>query len=322
MRRSGWRHNHTFGGTVLRLAAFRLLLTKTVFLTGTAVLAVALAASAAQAQTPVSPDLTPPKLDLQKFLDQSKALHNNNPQAPGSLTAQGPGSVMDVASAPRAEPVKALPKASADAIDRVLSLTSGSIDDAAVSRGLAAGNGRAPAIPTMQNLDRATARAVVEAFQTPGGLTAYDKAQIAATAAADPDLEERIALVRTIYRVDGTDALVRHFVSTQHMRLIITEVNNHVNIAGLSEPEKYRLAAIAAAAQTELEDKILDMDARLQAKSLSKPELMQLIAAFDSEAQRKLTDLRLKDDGKLDRGIELDVAMAQIQILRKYESGQ
>ena len=305
-----------FGGTVLRLAVFRSLFT------GTALLAAVLTASAVNAQTTVAPDLTPPPLDLQKFLEQSKALHDNNPQAPGSLTAQGSGSVMDVAAAPRTDVAKPLPKASADAIDRVLSLTSGSIDDAAVSRGLAAGAARVPAIPTMQNLDRATARAVVEAFRTPGGLTAYDKAQIAATASADPDLEERIALVRTIYRVDGTDALIRHFVSTQHMRLIITEVNNHVNIAGLSDAEKYRLAAIAAAAQTELEDKILDMDARLQANSLSKPELMQLIAAFDSDAQRKLTDLRLKDDGKLDRGIELDIAMAQIQILRKYESDQ
>lgn len=299
----------------MRLAAFRLLLT------GTALLA-ALTASTVHAQTSVTPDLTPPPLDLQKFLAQSKLLHDNNPQAPGSLTAQGSGSVMDVASAPRVDTAKPLPKASADAIDRVLSLTSGSIDDAAVSRGLAAGAARTPAIPTTQNLDRATARAVVEAFQTPGGLTAYDKAQIAATSAADADLEERIALVRTIYRVDGTDALVRHFISTQHMRLIITEVNNHVNIAGLSDPEKYRLAAIAAAAQTELEDKVLNMDARLQAQSLSKPELMQLIAAFDSEAQRKLTELRLKDDGKLDRRIELNIAAAQIQILQRYEDGE
>lgn len=299
----------------MRLAAFRLLLT------GTALLA-ALTASTVHAQTSVTPDLTPRPLDLQKFLAQSKLLHDNNPQAPGSLTAQGSGSVMDVTSAPRVDTAKPLPKASADAIDRVLSLTSGSIDDAAVSRGLAAGAARTPAIPTTQNLDRATARAVVEAFQTPGGLTAYDKAQIAATSAADADLEERIALVRTIYRVDGTDALVRHFISTQHMRLIITEVNNHVNIASLSDPEKYRLAAIAAAAQTELEDKVLNMDARLQAQSLSKPELMQLIAAFDSEAQRKLTELRLKDDGKLDRRIELNIAAAQIQILQRYEDGE
>lgn len=304
-----------FGGTVLRLAAFRLLFT------GTALLA-ALTASAVGAQTAVAPDLTPPPLDLQKFLAQSKQLHDNNPQAPGSLTAQGSGSVMDVASARRVDTAKPLPKASADAIDRVLNLTSGSIDDAAVSRGLAAGAARTPAIPTTQNLDRATARAVVEAFQTPGGLTAYDKAQIAATSAVDADLEERIALVRTIYRVDGTDALIRHFISSQHMRLIITEVNNHVNIAGLSDPEKYRLAAIAATAQTELEDKVLTMDARLQAQSLSKPELMQLIAAFDSEAQRKLTDLRLKDDGKLDRRIELNIAAAQIQILQRFEDGE
>jgi hypothetical protein len=300
----------------LRLATFRLLFT------GTALLATALIASTVNAQTSVAPDLTPPPLDLQKFLEQSKALHDNNPQAPGSLTAQGSGSVTNIAAAATAEMRRPLPRASAEAIDRVLTLTSGSIDDAAVSRGLAAGNARVPAIPTMQSLDRATARAVVEAFQTPGGLTAYDKAQIAAAGAVDAELEERIALVRTIYRVDGTDALIRHFVSTQHMRLIITEVNNHVNIAGLSEPEKYRLAAIAAAAQTELEDKVLDMDARLQAKSLSKPELMQLIGAFDSDAQRKLTELKLKDDGKLDRGIELDIAMAQIQILRKFESGQ
>lgn len=269
----------------------------------------------------VAPDMTPPKLDLNKFLEQSKALHDNNPQAPGSLTALGPKNLAEIA-APKTPVSAPLPKASAEAIDRVLALTAGGeVDSTAVADGLSVGMGRTPAIPAMQSLDRATARAVVEAFSAPGGMTAYDKAQIAAAGSTNPELDERIALVRTVYRVDGTDALVRRFVATQHMRLIITEVNNHIDISRLSESEKYRMAAIAAAAQTELEDKILDMDARLQAQNLSKPELMTLIAAFDTEAQRKMTQMRLADDGKLDRAVDLEIKLAQIQIVKKFESG-
>jgi len=271
-----------------------------------------------------TPDLTPPVLDLKTFLAQSKSLHDTNPEAPNSLAAKSTPNVATQIAQPSQTN---LPKASSDAIDRVLALTTGGdaqVDQASNTRGLSKMQGHMPAIPTMDSLDHATAQAVVSAFHTPGGMTAYDQAQNAAAAAVAPNpaLEERIAMVRTLYRVDGTDALVRHFVATQHMKLIITEVNNHVDISRLSDSEKYRMATIAASAETELEEKILNMNARTQATSLTKTELMQLITAFDSDAQRKQTQQRLGDTGKLDRAIDLEMRLAQIQIIKLYESGQ
>ncbi len=263
-----------------------------------------------------TPDMTPPKLDLNTFLAQSQALHTTTPQVPSSVTAQGG----DVATP--AKPVSAADQA---AIDEVLTLSghAPTLTASALAKGLAMGQGRLPTLPAMVDLDHATAQAMVAAFSRAAGITAEGQAQIAASAAsADPVMDEKIGLVRTLYRVDGTDALLRHFVATEHMRLIITEVNNHVEINKLSETDKYRLSAIAAQAETDLEEKILTMDARAQAAHLSKPELLQLIAAFDSDAQRKQTTLRLADSGKLDRAVDLDTKMAQIQIVRTYEAGQ
>ncbi len=305
-----------FGGLVLPLVSFRHLR----YACAVAVLA-SLNAAVAFAG---APDMTPPTLNLQTFLAQSKALHAANPEVPNSLAAKGS---VDVAAQTAPTARTSLPKASADAIDRVLAMAEGGgaqVDQASTTRGLSKMQGNMPAIPSMDSLDHATAQAVVAAFHTPGGMTAYDQAQNAAAtaAAANPELDERVAMVRTLYRVDGTDSLIRHFVATQHMKLIITEVNNHIEISHLTDAEKYRMATIAASAETELEEKILTMDARLQAVNLSKTELMQLITAFDSDAQRKMTQQRLGDTGKLDRAVDLEMRLAQIQIVKAYEADQ
>ena len=51
-------------------------------------------------------------------------------------------------------------------------------------------------------------------------------------------------------------------------------------------------------------------------------DLLQLLAAFDTDAQRKLTAVRLGDNGKTDSLAELDIRLAQYQIVKQYESGQ
>ncbi len=166
---------------------------------------------------------------------------------------------------------------------------------------------------------------MLAAFKAPAGQSPNQPAESAATFAAapvtDPAVEERIDLARAVYRIDGTDALVRHFIATQHMKLIIEEVARHIDFSKLSEADKYRLAAIAAVAQTELEDKVIRMNAMVQAQTLSKPELLQLLAAYDNDTQRKLTDMRLHDDGKVDRDAELDIRLAQFQIVKAFEAG-
>ncbi len=189
-----------------------------------------------------------------------------------------------------------------------------------ITYGLAVGQGAAPLVPASANFDHETAVAVLAAFKTPAGQTAESAATYAAAPVTDPAVEERIDLARAVYRIDGTDALVRHFIATQHMKLIIEEVARHIDFSKLSESDKYRLAAIAAVAQTELEDKVIRMNALVQAQTLSKPELLQLLAAYDNDSQRKLTDMRLHDDGKVDRAAELDIRLAQFQIVKAFES--
>ncbi|MDV6331784.1 hypothetical protein [Asticcacaulis sp. 201] len=191
---------------------------------------------------------------------------------------------------------------------------------AEITYGLAAGQGVAPSVPVTDAFVHDTAIAVVAAFQKSDRKTADAVATYAATPALDPAVEERVALAQAVYKIDGTDALIRHFVAVTHMRLIIQEVARHIDFSKMSETDKYRLAAIAAVAQTELEDKIIRMNALIQAQNLTKADLLQLLAAYDTDAQRKLTNMRLHDDGKVDSAAELDIRLAQYQIIKAYES--
>ncbi len=178
-------------------------------------------------------------------------------------------------------------------------------------------------LPDDAALSRDTAQAIIRAFRPSAGTAdqaASDAADDATT--GDPLLDERVTLARTVFKVDGTDELIRHFVSSQMMKVVIAEVAKHIDINKLSETDKYQLSAMAAAAQTELEEKVLNLDARVEANYLTKADLTLLVVAYDNDAQRKQTQLRLGDTGRSDRAAALDITMAQFQIVKTYESGQ
>lgn len=231
--------------------------------------------------------------------------------------------VRDAADTGATDETAPIKKAKTRGMLAILDLGAPDTGTPSITYGLATGQGAAPVVPASANFDHETAAAVLAAFKAPAGQTPNQTAESAASFAAapvlDPALEERVDLARAVYRIDGTDALVRHFIATQHMKLIIGEVANHIDFSKLSDSDKYRLAAIAAVAQTELEEKVIRMNALIQAQTLTKPELLQLLAAYDNDAQRKLTDMRLHDDGKVDRAAELDIRLAQFQIVKAFE---
>ena len=296
-----------------------------------------LCAVSVSAQSPLTPDQS---TQLKAYLKDSAALHNRvaAPLPSATTLALNDAVLAVVGQNDATAPVlaAAVTPATGDAgavvtklpknkgMLAILNLGAPSSSVSGITYGLTAGQGVAPAVPVSETFNHDTALAVVAAMKNPGNTTAEAAASYAATPVinADPILEERIALVRAVYRIDGTEELVRHFVSIQHMQLIIGEVARHIDFSKLSETDKYRLAAIAAVAQTDLEDKIIRMNALVQAQSMSKADLLQLLAAYDNDAQRKLTDLRLHDDGKVDRAAELDIRLAQYQIIKAFESGQ
>ncbi|OYW82656.1 MAG: hypothetical protein B7Z26_02680, partial [Asticcacaulis sp. 32-58-5] len=109
-------------------------------------------------------------------------------------------------------------------------------------------------------IDKATREAELKAQPlVPLTGAAADQGQQAASPAEDPAFLERVELMRKLFEVDGTDEITRHFINTVHMRLIILEVNNYIDINSLSENDKYRIAAIAAVAAAELGDKVLNL---------------------------------------------------------------
>ncbi len=150
--------------------------------------------------------------------------------------------------------------------------------------------------------------------------SASDEGQQAATPAEDPAFLERVDLMRKLFEVDGTDEITRHFINNVHMRLIILEVNNYIDINSLSENDKYRIATIAALAAAELGDKVLNLGARQHALYLKREEIQQLTADLSNEAQKKLTKVRMTDDGGIDKRAEIDMQIAVLKIIQAYEA--
>ncbi len=195
------------------------------------------------------------------------------------------------------------------------------ITPGALTRGLSTGLGVQP----QPSLSHQATQAIVAALKTPNHRTAEEAAALADALATtptptDPALDERIILARAVLQIDGTEALIRKYVETQYMPAIVAELVKHIDLSKLSETDKYRLTAILTVAQTELADKIVLLNARIQAQTLNKAELTQLLAAYDIDAQRKLTNMRLHDDGKVDRAAELDIRLAQFQMVKLFEA--
>ncbi|UDF03894.1 hypothetical protein [Asticcacaulis sp. AND118] len=130
---------------------------------------------------------------------------------------------------------------------------------------------------------------------------------------------ERVELARQMLEVDGTEAIIRHFVGEVHMRLIVGEVGKYIDFNGLSESDRYRLATIVATVSTDLGDKILLLTARGHAQNLSKEELLYLARVNDTDAQRKLTQMRIDDTGELDKNAELIMQISALKIVQEFE---
>lgn len=133
------------------------------------------------------------------------------------------------------------------------------------------------------------------------------------------DFAERVELAHQLLEVDGTEAIIRHFVSEVHMRLIIGEVGKYIDFNSLNESDRYRLATIVATVSTELGDKILTLTARGHAQNLSKEELLYLTRVNDSDAQRKLTQMRIDDTGELDKNATLVMQISALKIVQEFE---
>jgi hypothetical protein len=170
-------------------------------------------------------------------------------------------------------------------------------------------------------IDKATRDAELKAQPlVPLTGSAADEGQQAASPAEDPAFLERVELMRKLFEVDGTEEITRHFINTVHMRLIILEVNNYIDINALSENDKYRIAAIAAVAAAELGDKVLNLGARQHALYLKREEILQLTADLSNEAQKKLTRVRMTDDGAVDKRAEIDMQIAVLKIIQAFEA--
>ena len=130
--------------------------------------------------------------------------------------------------------------------------------------------------------------------------------------------ETRRKLARQLLKVDGTDSVLRKYISSSHMSLILDEVAKYIDFNALSEDDKTRLVAIVANQQSKLEENIIDLQAIAQAENLREPELKQLIAAFDTPAQQKLTSIRLNDNGELDKQSQTILQIAAIKTVEQY----
>lgn len=114
------------------------------------------------------------------------------------------------------------------------------------------------------------------------------------------DAPESQSPARHLLEVEGTGALTRSMVVRSHMEAVMAAVEAQTGMGGLSEAERYRLTSITAQEGARLADKILAQIADTCAQGLTDEEIAQLTAAMDVPAQKKLTRLRMTDDGSLD----------------------
>lgn len=137
--------------------------------------------------------------------------------------------------------------------------------------------------------------------------------------APDAAHNDRCVMALKLMQVDGTDELVRHFVRTAHSKLVANEVGKHIDASTLSESDRYRLAAISAVEENILADRIVSLSVVSQARALSMDDLVALIAAFDITAQKKLTEIRLNDDGATDREAGLIINEIAAKVLAEFK---
>lgn len=100
--------------------------------------------------------------------------------------------------------------------------------------------------------------------------------------------------------IDGTSAIVRHFVGQVHMPMILQEVAKYIEVGTLSADDTVRLARLSETSKQKLASRILLRNARNYGQALSATDLATLITANDTEAQRKLTRMRIEDGGATD----------------------
>lgn len=138
---------------------------------------------------------------------------------------------------------------------------------------------------------------------------------------ADAALRQRISLARHLLDVDGTAEITARFIGDGHMALVSAEVGKYIEFSSLSEPDRARLAAITAIERQTLTERVLDQTATRLARHLGRSDLATLIAAYDIEAQRKLTALRLSDDGSQDAAAQQALEAAYSRIIDEFEAG-
>jgi hypothetical protein len=172
-----------------------------------------------------------------------------------------------------------------------------------------------------EDMSKKIQAAMVDAVVAIVGAAHHDMTALNDKHAGDvgPSIDKsRVALARKVMAVDGTAALIRDFVSKSHMPLVMNEVKNHVD----ASVTPAILSTYSASAETTLVERILTMNAARFAAALSAADLTALATAYDIPAQRKLTELRLRDTGATDAEIGklFDATMAKI--LSDFSAGK
>lgn len=139
-------------------------------------------------------------------------------------------------------------------------------------------------------------------------------------AAAPPSGEPNTVQALELLRVDGTEELVRHFVSTVHLSLIMAEVRKYIDVPNLSAPDTARLALIVEGSTRKLGTRLLNRQARQYGRALDGGQLAQLIRANATTAQQKLTRLRL-DSSDTDAKSEALMRPVVLELAQAFEAG-
>lgn len=154
--------------------------------------------------------------------------------------------------------------------------------------------------------------AVVEIIRAFRDSTTID--DLPAYASDGSPLENRIAKAHRLMAQDGAEEGLRRSVALSYMPMVVAEVSKHISLVTLNDADRGRMTRLVSQAATRLGSRILRLDARRHAAALTDEQLSALIAARNTDTQRKLARIQLDQSADLDErtGQMLRAAVNQI----------
>lgn len=130
--------------------------------------------------------------------------------------------------------------------------------------------------------------------------------------------EPGTSLAHQLLEADGTNDVTWALIESSHMPMILQEAGRYIDFSALSETDNARLTTLAETEMLRLSIEIANLNAGIYGEEMSAEDLAALVAAYDIPAQKKLTQVRVQDDGSLDMRAQILIDGAAAKVYERF----